>query len=140
MKNVEASDWGYLFLLYFVLSILRVIIVIILYPALANVGLKCTKQDAAFMTWAGLRGALGMTLALIVQSEKHEENISNKDSDRIFFFVGGIAALTLLINATTANRLLDYLGLLSEDTSLDKVRAYYIMLALRSILVIFDDL
>ena len=125
LKNIALEDWGYLVILYIVLMLLRVLIVIILFPALSNVGLKCTKQDAAFMSWAGLRGALGMTLALIVQSDMNEAHISSKDADRVFFFVGGIAALTLLINATTANKLLDYLGLLSEDTSLDKVAVMY---------------
>jgi hypothetical protein len=35
----------------------------------------------------------------------------------MFFYVGGIAALTMVINATTANQLLVYLGLLGNDSA-----------------------
>jgi len=35
----------------------------------------------------------------------------------MFFYVSGIAALTLLINATTAKRLLIFLGLIGDDTA-----------------------
>ena len=34
------------------------------------------------------------------------------ETDKLFFYVGGIASLTLLINATTAKKLLVLLGLL----------------------------
>lgn len=125
LKRIDAYDWGYLILLYIVLLIVRCIIITLLYPIISNIGLKCKPQDAAFMAWAGLRGALSMALALIVQSTQASNHISQGDSDKIFFFVGGIAALTLLINATTANKVLSYLGLLSDKTSLDKVAVMF---------------
>jgi NhaP-type Na+/H+ or K+/H+ antiporter len=117
---VTANDWGYLFLLYAFLQVLRCFVVAVLYPAVANVGLKCSRNDAIFMAWAGLRGALGMALALIVQGNRSESDLSKHDTDRVFFFVGGIAALTLIINATTARHVLEFLGLLKRDTP-DKV-------------------
>eukprot|EP00602_Paraphysomonas_sp_CaronLab_P003317 CAMPEP_0185020046 /NCGR_PEP_ID=MMETSP1103-20130426/2634_1 /TAXON_ID=36769 /ORGANISM="Paraphysomonas bandaiensis, Strain Caron Lab Isolate" /LENGTH=750 /DNA_ID=CAMNT_0027550689 /DNA_START=247 /DNA_END=2499 /DNA_ORIENTATION=- len=120
IKEVTASDWGYLILLYLFLSVLRCFIIAILFPVLSNVGLKCSREDACFMAWAGLRGALGMALALIVQGDRSESDLSKKDTDRVFFFVGGIAALTLIVNATTSRRVLNSLGLLKQDTP-DKV-------------------
>ena len=120
IKIVTTSDWAYLILLYVFLNVLRCFIVAILFPAISNVGLKCSKTDAVFMAWAGLRGALGMALALIVQGDRSESDLSKHDTDRVFFFVGGIAALTLIINATLAKKVLEYLGLLKRDTP-DKV-------------------
>lgn len=116
IHEVTASDWGYLFLLFFMLLIIRVFIVGLLFPVLSNVGLKCSRNDAVFMAWAGLRGALGMALALIVQGEESEEHLEQSDTDRLFFFVGGIASLTLIINATTSKKVLELLGLLKLDT------------------------
>lgn len=58
--------------------------------------------------------ALGMALALIV--EKSTPNKISNDTSRLFFFVGGIAALTLVINATTAKTVLYMLDLLNNDT------------------------
>jgi NhaP-type Na+/H+ or K+/H+ antiporter len=120
IHEVTPSDWGYLFLLFLVLLIIRVIIIALLYPVLSRVGLKCSQNDAIFMSWAGLRGALGMALALIVNGERNEEHLHKSDTDRLFFFVGGIAALTLIINATSSRFVLEKLGLLKLDTP-DKV-------------------
>lgn len=123
IHEVTPSDWGYLFILFFVLLVIRVFIISLLYPLLSNVGLKCSRNDAVFMAWAGLRGALGMALALIVQGEGeegHEEHLHEGDTDRLFFLVGGIASLTLIINATTSKKVLEMLGLLKLDTP-DKI-------------------
>lgn len=59
--------------------------------------------------------ALGMALALIV--EKSTPTKISADTSRLFFYVGGIAALTLVINATTAKSLLFALGLLGSDSA-----------------------
>lgn len=56
-----------------------------------------------------------MALALIVE-HNCPDHLADETS-RMFFYVGGIAALTMLINATTANQLLHYLGLLGNDSA-----------------------
>ena len=58
-----------------------------------------------------------MALGLIVRNST-PNNISS-DTSKLFFYVGGIAALTLILNATTAKSLLYFLGLLGSD-SLEK--------------------
>lgn len=58
-----------------------------------------------------------MALALIVREEHEELGISKKIANRFFFYIGGIATLTLVVNATTAQMLLVRLGLLKEDDS-----------------------
>jgi NhaP-type Na+/H+ or K+/H+ antiporter len=120
LHKIQIEDWLILFGLYIILSIIRCIVVVVLYPALAHTGLKCSKKDAVFVAWAGLRGALAMSLALIVK-KSNEVNIDDKDADRVFFFVGGIAAITIIVNAVFAGRVLDYLGLLSTENSPDKI-------------------
>lgn len=115
ISKVYAVDWAYLLLLYFILMIIRFITIAILFPIISRIGHRCTMQEAVFMSWAGLRGALCMALALIV--EKYcPEDISGETS-RLFFFVGGIAAMTLVINATTAKAVLYKLGLLSTNSA-----------------------
>ncbi len=67
------------------------------------------------MSWSGLRGALGMALGMVV--EKGSPSGVKDHASKLFFYVGGIATLTLLINATTAKKLLVMLGLLGNDSS-----------------------
>eukprot|EP01034_Spumella_vulgaris_P031454 gene31454-38847_t len=66
------------------------------------------------MSWGGLRGAVGMMLGLIV--EKSGPKDYKDEASLLFFYVGGISALTLMINATTAKALLSYLGLMGSES------------------------
>lgn len=60
------------------------------------------------MVHSGLRGAVSLTLAIIVDLDPAT---SKQMGTRVMFHVGGIAALTFIINATTAAPLLRLLGL-----------------------------
>lgn len=119
LSKVYAMDWLYLLVLYALLMVIRVIVIAMLYPIISTTGHRCTFQEAVFMSWAGLRGALGMALALLV--EKHCPDREKDETSRLFFFVGGIAALTLIINASTAKSLLFHLGLLSTNSAEKKL-------------------
>jgi hypothetical protein len=67
------------------------------------------------MTWGGLRGAVGLALAIQVNIEKAAGKISELNADRVLFYTGGVAFLTLCINAVTCPALVKYLGLVQMD-------------------------
>lgn len=46
------------------------------------------------MTWAGLRGAIGLALGLMVE---HDEQIPQHIQDQFMFHMAGIALLTILV-------------------------------------------
>lgn len=115
LQVVSAIDWLYLIILYVLLMLVRSVTLFLLFPFIKSIGHRCTINEAIFMSWAGLRGALGMALALLVRNNSPDD-ISTETS-RLFFFVGGIAALTLVINAPTSKTLLFSLGLLSNDSA-----------------------
>lgn len=114
LTKVDAMDWFYCIVLYIALNVVRGITIAILFPLVSSIGHKCTVKEASFMSWAGLRGALGMALAVIVENNCPAD--IHDQTSRIFFYVGGIASLTLLVNATTAKSLLIGLGLVSADS------------------------
>lgn len=115
LGKVSGIDWLYLIVFYVALIVIRFLTLFLLYPSIAYIGHKCTVKEAVFMSWAGLRGALGMALALIVENTCPDD--IHDETSRLFFYVGGIAALTLVINATTAKSLLVALGLLKSDSA-----------------------
>jgi NhaP-type Na+/H+ or K+/H+ antiporter len=115
LSKVNPLDWFYMIFFYFFLNLFRALTIFLLYPFLSKIGHRCTRKEAVFISWAGLRGALGMALALIVQKDGPHD-LSNETS-RLFFYVGGIAALSLLINAITAKTVLYKLGLLSNNSA-----------------------
>ena len=78
---------------------------------LARAGYEPTKKDAAVMTWGGLRGAVGLALAMSVRNQVTERDPGGIQGIRVLFHVGGLAGLTLLINGTTSAALLRWLGM-----------------------------
>lgn len=60
------------------------------------------------MVWGGLRGAVGLALALIVKLDSNIED--QKFQSLVVFFMGSMAAATLIVNGTSMPFLLKYLG------------------------------
>jgi len=82
------------------------------WPILAKMGYGLTFKQVLLVTYAGLRGAVGMSLALMVSVD---DQIPKYIQDVILLHVAGIALMTLLINATTTGALVRYLGLSSQS-------------------------
>jgi len=102
------SDWGYMLIFFGLMSVIRASMIIISFPILQRTGYGTTFADAFFMTWGGLRGAIGLALAMIVK-----QSINVEDGQRIIFLVGTLATCTLLINGTTSGFVLRRLGLIA---------------------------
>lgn len=72
-RNWGASDWGYLILLYVLVTIIRFGLIFAFYPIISRIGLKSSWQEAVFSSWGGLRGAVGLALALGLDAEVFAE-------------------------------------------------------------------
>lgn len=101
------KDFASLFIMYIVVTIVRYVMILLAYPVLKDIGFKLTFNEAMFIGFSGLRGALGISLSLIVQS-----NFSN--APNFFFLYAGIAALTLLINGSLATLMIRFLRLVED--------------------------
>jgi len=105
---INRADWGLSILLYLFLQLIRLLTILLMYPFMMLSGYAVSWKDVLVMTWGGLRGAVGLALALIVDLD--EERIDPKFRALTIFYMGLIAAYTLLINGTSMSRFLDYLG------------------------------
>jgi NhaP-type Na+/H+ or K+/H+ antiporter len=119
----QAQDWGYLFVLYIFVNLIRFFCLWAFYPAISRMGLKTNWPEIIFSGWAGLRGAVGIALALgldnKVQAETNDESAIVLTS-KVFGCVGGVAFLTLVINGTLSGPLLTKLHL--ADSTEDRKR------------------
>lgn len=84
------------------------LVISILYPFMKKAGYGLTRRESFILAWGGLRGALGLTLALMVS---YTLEIPEDIRRQILLFTGGIVTLTLAVNATTMRWLLLKLGL-----------------------------
>eukprot|EP00931_Biecheleriopsis_adriatica_P026810 TRINITY_DN16249_c0_g1_i1.p1 TRINITY_DN16249_c0_g1~~TRINITY_DN16249_c0_g1_i1.p1 ORF type:complete len:1077 (-),score=204.90 TRINITY_DN16249_c0_g1_i1:181-2970(-) len=112
--STDSSDWLHLLVIYAVLMVIRLVVIFAsksLLGCLSSDGTPVSWQECAVMTWGGLRGAVGLALAIRMQVEKADGALSDRDADRCLFFTGGVAALTLCINATTCPLVVKRLGI-----------------------------
>lgn len=140
----SAKDWGYLFLLFVLLMVIRLVLLAVFYPINSNIGIGSSWREMIFMWYGGLRGAVGIALAIALNAEvfhfthdMEDEEAMNEfrtQSSKLFGFVGGIAMLTLIINAPTCGPLLRKLGLVDSTEIHVKVVENYRQLMIFEVL------
>jgi NhaP-type Na+/H+ or K+/H+ antiporter/CRP-like cAMP-binding protein len=77
-------------------------------------------RTATVASWGGLRGAIGLCLALMVsrQFTSSEHGMSDVPlGPKFLFHMSGVALLTLVVNGSTAGRLVQWLGLVSASAA-----------------------
>eukprot|EP00828_Plagiopyla_frontata_P017581 TRINITY_DN2275_c0_g1_i7.p1 TRINITY_DN2275_c0_g1~~TRINITY_DN2275_c0_g1_i7.p1 ORF type:complete len:1063 (-),score=155.68 TRINITY_DN2275_c0_g1_i7:82-3270(-) len=112
--NLHGKDWGCLVALYFVLHVVRAIMIGVFYYPLKRYGYGFTWQKFVVVVYGGLRGAVGLALALTVYNS-NEINVVVRD--KILFFTAFLATLTIIINGSTAGFIVQHLGLTKETKS-----------------------
>eukprot|EP00899_Mesostigma_viride_P014166 jgi/Mesvir1/22750/Mv14150-RA.1 len=119
--QLEAVDWGWLVVLYLGLNITRALTIGVLFPLLARSGYGMNWKEALITTWSGLRGAVALALALVVEQE---EGFEPRIRSRILFFTCGVGVLTLLINGSSAQYLLAALGMNKPSEAKERILEY----------------
>ena len=106
-NEISGQDWGYTFALYALLLVARIVSIVFLSPILFAGRYGIQAKDMIMLSWAGLRGAVGLTLALIVYNSP---DINPQFRILVFFHVAMMAVLTLIIQGSTTGMLLSQLG------------------------------
>lgn len=110
------TDLAALFAGYVMLHFVRFICIFVFWYPLMKMGYGMSFNQVLLGSYAGLRGAVGLSLALmVVQSDKISDYVKNV----ILLHVAGVALLTLVINATTTGMVVNYLHL-ADYTDLKK--------------------
>ena len=128
---ITAADVGYLFVLYAFLNLIRFSAFVIGWPILSRIGYGFDWRKCAIVSWAGLRGAIGLISALILVAEckcppEFDSTgiivngnttslcLSRFTANRTMFFMAGVVLLTLVINGPTTKYLLTFVRLSKE--------------------------
>ena len=76
----------------------RLFMFFILKSSLNKVGKEITNKDIVIMTYGGLRGAISLSLALMVT---FNENFDQRYRELVIFYVASMISLTMLFNGMT---------------------------------------
>lgn len=110
----EQKEWGYLVLVYVLVLAIRFVQVATCYPIFSRIGLKSNWQEAVFISFGGLRGAVGVALSVALCNrvrDETEDPTMNFFASSLVFISGGITLFTLLVNGTSAGPVLKCLNL-----------------------------
>lgn len=110
------NNIGYVVAMYALVQGTRMVMVGLFYPVVSRIGMKCSFNDALFMSFAGLRGALAIALALDSTTQADDFG-DHYTGEQIFFVVTGVVSMTLLINGSAAGYVLFMLGLVDDPNS-----------------------
>jgi len=102
------NDVWVLLAVYVIIHLVRIVVIAVLFPIMKKNGYGLTVTDSKVLWWGALRGAIGLALALIVESSPY---IDQTIREQFLFLTAGIVTMTLLINATTMKLLASKLGL-----------------------------
>ena len=106
--NITWTGLAVMFGVYLGVNLIRTIVIFVFYPIMKRSGYGLSMRDAVILSWGGLRGALGLTLALMVTSTL---SIPEDIREQILLLTAGVVTLTLTVNATTIRKMLQKLGL-----------------------------
>eukprot|EP00931_Biecheleriopsis_adriatica_P021027 TRINITY_DN13879_c0_g2_i1.p1 TRINITY_DN13879_c0_g2~~TRINITY_DN13879_c0_g2_i1.p1 ORF type:complete len:924 (-),score=156.68 TRINITY_DN13879_c0_g2_i1:406-3177(-) len=120
--SMNAGEVLWVLALYVLLVLVRGLVVFTFFPLLRKMGYGLQWQEAAVMVWGGLRGAVGLALAVEMGNTSIDKLGDALDADAIgrrkyiLFQVGMFTTLTLVINAPTTGFWLRKLGLIRTTT------------------------
>lgn len=111
---IQGRDWGFVVVLWLFLTIIRGIVMIVFAYPLRLLGYHLTWKEHAILIHGSLRGAVSLALALLAALDHHgndpSTSLPNNLREKVLFYTGGVAFLTLIINASTTGLLLQSLG------------------------------
>ena len=108
LNTIKPADWGWAVVLWVMLTLIRIGMTIMFFPLLRLGAYGIDWRDAIVVAWSGLRGAVGLTLALMVYYSKDLGDESYRQ--HFIFFTAFIAVITLLVQGSSTSLLLKGLG------------------------------
>lgn len=117
------SWWWSLMVLYVGIQMIRALSILFFMPVLKRIGVGINRDKGMVLAWGGLRGAVSLSLALILNQS---DVLPTELGEQVLFLTAGIVVLTIVINSTSMTWVLAKLGLdklpPGKQASLDKTR------------------
>lgn len=109
--DITMSNVILLMIMYIIIHIARIAMIAVLQPIMSRNGYGLSwKESVVLWFGGGLRGALALSMALIIMNTS-SSIVNDTVKSEFFFLVAGIVVLTLLVNATTSKKMIEKLGL-----------------------------
>ena len=93
LVKFEGRDWGYMILTYILMMLVRGLLMVAFYPVISRIGLKWNLPEMIFTIAGGLRGAVGIALAISLDNELRRDTVPGDPrrdfTTQIYGIIGG---------------------------------------------------
>jgi NhaP-type Na+/H+ or K+/H+ antiporter len=96
--------------IYIIVCLARLVSFLVFKKYIFTMGYGCTTAEFMVFIHGGLRGAVGLSFALLANAD---ESLTPALRDIFLFNFSGICVFTLIINAPTTKILIEYMGILA---------------------------
>lgn len=97
-------------------QVIRIVMLVLAWPLLNWWGYVISPQEAVVLSWSGLRGAVGISLALYILLDDQISDLRYRTLT--FFHMGCVAFLTIVLQGTTMKPLLQVQSTFLEQKGL----------------------
>eukprot|EP01060_Flectonema_neradi_P040896 TRINITY_DN9489_c1_g1_i1.p1 TRINITY_DN9489_c1_g1~~TRINITY_DN9489_c1_g1_i1.p1 ORF type:complete len:1399 (+),score=234.10 TRINITY_DN9489_c1_g1_i1:38-4234(+) len=103
ITSVDGVDVIYLIITYATINIVRFFVLGLFTPILRCFKYKLNVGNSVLVGWGGLRGAVGLSLALVLRNDENILSTPTFDNvrNKVIFHTAGIVLLTLCVNGIT---------------------------------------
>lgn len=102
-NTLEESDYYKVVIFYVIMNVARYLMIIILLPLINKTGYPLNWKDTIILSYGGVRGALGLALALIIYKDAE---LSDRFKDIVLFFISAMIVFTVIFNGLTIGYLM----------------------------------
>lgn len=102
-NTLVPSDYTKVWIFFGFMNLARYLMINILLPLINKSGYPLGWKDCIILTWGGVRGALGLALALIIY---RDADYSHRFKDIVLFYVAAMIVLTVIVNGLTIGRIM----------------------------------
>ena len=117
-STITAGDWFKMIIFWGLMIVMRFAMVASFYPILRYFGYGLSKKEFVVLVYGGLRGALGLCLALIINVD---DTLPQRFRELTVFYMSGMAVLTILVNGLTCGKLVNYVQMIVTPPIKDKL-------------------
>jgi NhaP-type Na+/H+ or K+/H+ antiporter len=109
-STITVSDWVRMLIFWVLMVVMRFLMVASFYPVLTYFGYGLSRKEFVVLVYGGLRGALGLCLALMIGVD---DTLPQRFRELTVFYMSGMAVMTILINGLTCSKLVNYVHMIT---------------------------
>ena len=119
LSTITQMDIIKMIVFFFLMTLSRFIMLFMMKSSLNKTGWEITNKDIVILTYGGLRGAIALSLALMVAID---ENYSVRFREIVIFYITSMITLTVILNGLTIKYIIKKIKFIPKNLVKEKMK------------------